>query len=46
MAGTTDYFPTVGGNEDEWGDMLKAFFARTFIMSGGIIAQAILDWKK
>jgi hypothetical protein len=34
MAGTTDDFPTVLGNEDEWGDMLTAFFARMFIMSG------------
>lgn len=34
MAGTTDDFPTVLGNEDEWGDMLTAFFARTHILSG------------
>ena len=34
MAGTTDDFPTVSGSEDTWGDMLKAFFARSFIMSG------------
>ena len=34
MAGTTDDFPTVGGDEDAWGDKLTAFFARSFIMSG------------
>jgi len=34
MAGEADDFPTVGGDEDEWGDKLKAFFARTHIMSG------------
>ena len=34
MAGIPDDFPTVLGSEDEWGDMLTAFFARTFIMSG------------
>lgn len=34
MAGTTDDFPAVLGNEDEWGNMLLAFFARSFIMSG------------
>jgi len=34
MAGTSDDFPTVGGNENDWGDMLTAFFSRSFIMSG------------
>lgn len=34
MAGTADDFPTVGGDEDDWGDKLTAFFARSFIMSG------------
>lgn len=34
MAGTTDDFPTVLGDEDSWGDKLTAFFARIFIMSG------------
>lgn len=34
MAGTADDFPTVGGDEDDWGNKLEAFFARTFIMSG------------
>lgn len=34
MAGDSDDFPAVGGDEDEWGDKLTAFFARTFRMSG------------
>jgi hypothetical protein len=34
MAGTADDFPTVGGDEDDWGNKLTAFHARTHIMSG------------
>ncbi len=44
MAGEADDFPTVGGDEDEWGDKLKAFFARTHIMSGdnsGLLALVV-----
>lgn len=44
MAGTADDFPTVGGSEDDWGDMLKAFFDRSFIMSGdksGLLALVV-----
>jgi len=44
MAGTADDFPTVLGSEDEWGDQLTAFFARTHIMSGdnsGLLALVV-----
>lgn len=44
MAGTADDFPTVGASEDEWGDMLKAFYERCFILSGdnsGILALVV-----
>jgi len=44
MAGTEDDFPAVGANEDEWGDMMKAFYARCFIMSGddsGLLALVV-----
>ena len=34
MAGANDDFPTVGGDEDDWGNKLTAFFARTHILSG------------
>lgn len=34
MAGASDDFPTIGGDEDDWGNKLEAFFARSFIMSG------------
>lgn len=34
MAGTADDFPTIRGDEDDWGDKMTAFFARSFIMSG------------
>ena len=46
MAGTTDDFPTVGGDEDDWGDKLKAFHERCFIMSGdnsGLLALVIFQ---
>lgn len=44
MAGTADDFPDVLGDEDEWGDKLTAFFARTHIMSGdksGLLALVV-----
>lgn len=34
MAGTD--FPTVGGDEDEWGDKLIAFFKQEFFRSGDL----------
>lgn len=44
MAGTADDFPTVSGDEDDWGDKLKEFHKRCFIMSGdnsGLLALVV-----
>lgn len=44
MAGTEDDFPTIGGDKDSWGDKLKAFYERCFIMSGdnsGLLALVV-----
>lgn len=46
MAGTTDDWPTVGNDEDDWGNKERAFIARTYIMSGdnsGLLALVIFQ---
>lgn len=44
MAGVNDDWPTVGGDEDDWGNKQKAFIVRTHIMSGdnsGLLALVV-----
>jgi len=44
MAGTADDWPTVGEDEDDWGNKERAFIARTHIMSGdksGLLAIVV-----
>lgn len=48
MAGTVDDWPTVGGDEDDWGNKEKAFIARTHIMSGdksGLLAIVVNEGR-